>query len=406
MIDSNDLHGANWTRRVERTRTRDEHRAARQKPQGPGEEMELDTGSRSWERGASTKDKENERGGRHRSHRSRSRSPRRDKDRHHHHHKSHHRSSHSPHKNPKEPAHLPNNAPHISTRHYTFYASLFASYLDIQKGLRLDDLDEKERKGRFKAFVKHWNRGELAEGWYDPDRKAKCDALRAEILEEDVPEEQRGGRKRRGSPVYEDVRRTPPPPQPQREREEKQLVRRQEEESESEDEFGPWVPGMERKKALATLPTAADLDAQNEAIRESRALERADLTHNRKLDRKAQKAALDELVPRADPGTRERQLEKKKEVNAKMREFRNKSPGAELEVAESTLMGEGGEESFKAKKAAMERKKNERELRKEAMLRERIREREERLEEARRKEEKTMGMLVALRDSMLAKQRG
>lgn len=71
------------------------------------------------------------------------------------------------------------------------------------------------------------------------------------------------------------------------------------------------------------------------------------------------------------------------------------------------MMGGGdGADEFKAKRAAMERKKNERELRKEAMLRERIREREERMEEARKKEDKTMAMLRALRDSMVQKQRG
>jgi len=43
-----------------------------------------------------------------------------------------------------------------------------------------------------------------------------------------------------------------------------------------------------------------------------------DIRYARKLDRKEQKAALDELVPRAEAGTRERQLEKKKEVNEKM----------------------------------------------------------------------------------------
>ena len=42
---------------------------------------------------------------------------------------------------------------------------------------------------------------------------------------------------------------------------------------------------------------------------------REDIRYNRKQDRKAQAAALDELAPRAEAGTRERQLEKKKEVN-------------------------------------------------------------------------------------------
>ena len=113
-----------------------------------------------------------------------------------------------------------------------------------------------------------------------------------------------------------------------------------------------------------------------------------------KLDRKLQKERLDELVPRAEAGTRERQLEKKKELNEKMRAFRDKSPVED--VRESDLMGDDGIESYKAKKKELERKKNDRELRKEELLRTRKAEREEILQQHREKEEKTMAMLKAL----------
>ena len=126
---------------------------------------------------------------------------------------------------------------------------------------------------------------------------------------------------------------------------------------------------------------------------------RLDLRHERKLDRKAQKEQLDELVPRAEPGTRERQLEKKREVNDKMRSFRDKSPGGEVD--DDTLMGGGdaGAESFAQKKAALARKKNDRELRREQLLKARIEEREERVRGMKEKEEKTMAMLKALASS-------
>jgi hypothetical protein len=121
-----------------------------------------------------------------------------------------------------------------------------------------------------------------------------------------------------------------------------------------------------------------------------------DIRYARKLDRKEKKAVLDELVPRAEAGTRERQLEKKKEVNEKMKSFREKSPGA-AEVPDTELMGGGdGIESYKKQKQELERKKNERELRKEEILRARMAEREERLQEYRSKEEGTMTMLKAL----------
>jgi hypothetical protein len=123
---------------------------------------------------------------------------------------------------------------------------------------------------------------------------------------------------------------------------------------------------------------------------------RDDIRYARKLDRKAQKTALDELVPRAEAGTRERQLEKKKELNEKMKSFREKSPGA-VEVPDQELMGGGDSiRDFKRVKQEAERKKTERELRKEEILRARTAEREERLGEYRAKEEQTMDMLKAL----------
>ncbi|KAI9792822.1 MAG: hypothetical protein M1816_001554 [Peltula sp. TS41687] len=126
---------------------------------------------------------------------------------------------------------------------------------------------------------------------------------------------------------------------------------------------------------------------------------REDLRHARKLDRKQQKEELEELVPRAAAGTHERRLEKKREVNEKMRSFRdNKSPGAVEEIGENDLMGgaEDGVSAYRSKKKEMERKKNERELRREELLRARAAERDVKLREHRAKEDKTVAMLRAL----------
>lgn len=124
---------------------------------------------------------------------------------------------------------------------------------------------------------------------------------------------------------------------------------------------------------------------------------RDDIRHARLLDRKSQKSALDELVPRAEPGTHEHKLEKKADLNAKLKSFREKSPGAALEVPDNELMGGGdGVGEFKKAKEQFERKKNEREIRREEILRARVVEREERLSEYRGKEEKTMEMLRGL----------
>lgn len=121
---------------------------------------------------------------------------------------------------------------------------------------------------------------------------------------------------------------------------------------------------------------------------------RDDLRFDRKMDRKLQKERLEELNPRAEPGSKERQLEKKREKAVANRDFREaKSPGAE-EVGESELIG--GEDGIKAHLQAAQRKKSERELRKEEVLRAREAEREERLAIHRAKEDKTMEMLKAL----------
>jgi hypothetical protein len=131
-----------------------------------------------------------------------------------------------------------------------------------------------------------------------------------------------------------------------------------------------------------------------ELAEEDETARRQDLRFDRKMDRKSQKERLEELNPRAEPGSRERQLQKKREKAVTNRAFREeKSPGAE-EVGESQLIG--GEDGIKAHIQANQRKKSERELRKEEVLRAREAEREERLAHHRAKEDKTMEMLRSL----------
>lgn len=120
--------------------------------------------------------------------RSRSRSPDRDRsarhsdsNRHHHHHRRHHhhrhhdldrdeerrrrhhRHSHRSHRREEpqpqpqpQPVILPFQARELSKRHLHHYEPLFAMYLDIQKGIILEDLEDEERKGRWKSFVGKW----------------------------------------------------------------------------------------------------------------------------------------------------------------------------------------------------------------------------------------------------------
>ncbi|KAI9864342.1 MAG: hypothetical protein M1813_003262 [Trichoglossum hirsutum] len=226
---------------------------------------------------------------------------------------------------------------------------MFGLYLDIQKRLILEDLDEDEIKGRWKRFVDRWNRGELAEGWYDPSTKKKA--------QEPASSDERSGQpsgQRRASPDYGVVENLPPAT---------------EGEDSDDNVVGPMLPSHRStgRRSGPAVPRIDDLELRREMETEDKLASLEDLRFSRKMDRKLQKEQLDELVPRADAGTRERQLEKKREVNDKMRAFREKSPVEE--VGEADLMGDDGLEGFKKKRKEMERKKNERELRKEEMLR-------------------------------------
>jgi hypothetical protein len=121
-----------------------------------------------------------------------------------------------------------------------------------------------------------------------------------------------------------------------------------------------------------------------------------DIRYDRKTDRKAQKERLEELVPRADPGSRERQLEKKREVTSTLQSFRDAKESGDVEVPESDLMGDDGVDVYKRKKKEEERKKSEREIRREEISRAREAERNEKLAERREKESKTMEFLMQI----------
>ena len=127
---------------------------------------------------------------------------------------------------------------------------------------------------------------------------------------------------------------------------------------------------------------------------------REELRQHRLLDRRQQKERLDEIVPRAEAGTKDRMLEKKREKADNNRAFASAKTeaGGVVDVPDTDLLGDedGGIEGFKKKKQEMERKKNDREIRREEILRARQEEREERIRAYQAKEEKTMAGLVAL----------
>lgn len=249
---------------------------------------------------------------------------------------------------------------------------LLARYLSLQKQRELGDMDEREVKGRWKSFVGKWNRGELAEGWYDPEMFAR-------IAEEE--------------PVAQ--RRAITPDEPSREElpAEKMVAS-------DEDDYGPALPVASGRRAGAGIPTIQDLSYRNELVQESRdadrSADREALRAERKADRTQQKERLDDMAPRADAGTRERMLEKRALVNDKMREFRDKSPGMEG-GDDKELMGGGDDlDEFKRLKQSEQRRKTDREIRREEVDRAKREEMEEKRRAWREREEGTVGMLREL----------
>ncbi|KAF9763483.1 hypothetical protein IL306_003115 [Fusarium sp. DS 682] len=239
-------------------------------------------------------------------------------------------------------------------------------------------MDDYEVKGRWKSFISKWNRNELAEGWYDPETFARL-ALNKSV--EPQP--------RRAS-VHRDERREP--------------IKDGEEEDDDddseddEDDYGPTLPGSNQtRRSGPGIPTLQDLSLRSELAEEDKQASIADLRQARKADRALQKQRLDELVPRAEAGTRERMLEKRAAVADKMRSFRDKSPGA-MEVGdERELMGGGDSlDEYKKAKEMDQRRKTEREIRREEIERAKREEMEEKKRAWREREEGTVSMLREL----------
>ncbi|OGM41310.1 hypothetical protein ABOM_010412 [Aspergillus bombycis] len=331
--------------------------------------------------------------------RSRSRSP--DKHRRHHHHRDrdrshrHHHRSHNHDRRerrpepPAKPVILPFQARELSKRDLSTYEPMFAMYLDIQKGILIEDLSEDEVKGRWKSFINKWNRGELAEGWYDPSTLEK-----ARRSAQDEPIASASGRHRR-SPDYgrgEDGR----------------ADRREEGEDdnpdEDEDDYGPVLPkydqlgrydgGRAGQSSGPTIPTMQDLELRKESAIEDAMAAREDSWKQRRAEVRSHRSELrhmeDEVAPRAEPGTHERKMEKRQEAAAANRAF--------AESRRDELMGSADNDldALKRAKATEQQKKNEREIRREEILRARAAEREERLQQYRQKEDETIDWLKAL----------
>ena len=110
-----------------------------------------------------------------------------------------------------------------------------------------------------------------------------------------------------------------------------------------------------------------------------------------KAAHRQEKERLEDLIPRADAGTRERKLEKKKEMNAKMRAFRDKSP--DVTVPDDQLIGG---DDIKLQILREKKIEEERQRRREEFERAKDAERLNRRRELEKREEGTMDMLKRL----------
>ncbi|CAG8124011.1 unnamed protein product [Penicillium salamii] len=291
---------------------------------------------------------------------------------------------------PKKPVILPYQARELSRRDLEAYHPMFAMYLDIQKGKFIEDLSEDEVKGRWKSFTQKWNRGELAEGWYDP---ATLDRARQNF---EPPSVDKGGRE---SPDYTQGERATGSGVAQETQPEGA------EDEDDDDEYGPTLPqpGSARVGFMGpTIPRMQDLELKRETAIEDAIASRGESRDQYRAELRSHKSATrhleDEIAPRAEAGTRERQLEKRREVAASNRAFADSRRGESPDGArdEDIMGGDNELSALKQEKEKDQRKKNEREIRREEILRARTAEREERVQQYRQKEEETMGFLQAL----------
>ncbi|RDW86408.1 uncharacterized protein DSM5745_03050 [Aspergillus mulundensis] len=285
---------------------------------------------------------------------------------------------------------LPFKARELRKRDLEIYEPMFAMYLDIQKGKLLEDMAEDELKGRWKSFVGKWNRGELAEGWYDP---ATLEKARSAIAIAPGPEDSyksAGGERQQGTVPSADTG----------ESDEK------EDDDDDDDEYGPMPQyGPSRGRAPGpAIPTMQDLELRKETAIEDAMADRYDARQQHRAEIRSHRSTVrhmeDEVAPRAEPGTHERRMEKRREAATSNRAFaESRRGGSPTEGApDDELMG-SGENDLAAIKSAREReqrKKNERELRREEILRAKTAEREERVRQYREKEEETIGWLKTL----------
>ncbi|KAJ3467398.1 hypothetical protein MRS44_004962 [Fusarium solani] len=278
----------------------------------------------------------------------------------------HHSSSRHRHREhaSRAPVTLPFDARQLAKGDLGAFRPLFADYLDLQKQKDIEEMDEREIRGRWKSFIGKWNRGELAEGWYDPEMFARIAA------------QNQGAPRASHSTARRDER--------EERVDDNAKGRDDNSEEDDDDDYGPTLPTSDpTRRSGPGIPTLQDLSLRAELTEEDKQASIADLRAARKADRAVQRERLDELVPRAEPGTRERMLEKQPRGHGGEQRARAHGGGDSLE-------------EYKQAKQQEQRRKTEREIRREEIERAKREEIEEKRRAWREREEGTIGMLKEL----------
>jgi hypothetical protein len=315
---------------------------------------------------------------------------------------------------PPAPVKLPFGARALSRWDFAVFEPLFAHYLELQNNVRLADLDEDAVRDRWKVFVSRWNGGELDSRWYEPEMFLRVVRLRA-------TEEARVRAAAAGNGRSDPGIMTPPMTGASFAGEmvgsvvtDRTGITKGEEtamddnaEEDDEDDYAPPLPPPlqlaeppGRMTAPTTKPGPAIPNLQDLELRRSLQVEAeedrlASLRLARRADRDQQKERIEELAPRAEPGSRERKLEKRQVTTDVMRQFASAREAGDMEeVGDKELIGGGdGADDYRRMLANLQKKKTDREVRREEIVRAKNAERDERLREYRTREEGTVEML-------------
>ncbi|KAK4164527.1 hypothetical protein QBC43DRAFT_369882 [Cladorrhinum sp. PSN259] len=318
-----------------------------------------------------------------------------DGERRHRHHRHHHHKHSSSRKAEAEtaPRTLPFDARQLSFKSdFDTFKPLFAYYLDLQKQLDIRSLSETELLGRWKSFLGKWNKGELSEGWYDPEMfHWAVDEFKNLAAARPVPP----------TAAQLDANTTNTADSPNDRLNEKGEGDG-ESEDDSEDEFlpppPPTLPGsVSHNPHAPTIPSAFDLESRSELLAADKFRSVQLEKQSRKAFQSEKNATLEELAPKPDPGSHERKLEKKRALTSTLKSFAQEKDSGVEEVKEEDLLGGGdGIEEHKLLERKKQEKKRQRMSRRDEEELLRREERRERVKEFREREERTMMGLVAL----------